>query len=88
MVRLVEPTHDGSYLLNLAFQEISQLGSSSWHVTRRLAAAYDDLAASSPDDWQPTIANLRASLERMSRDRSPALWDGGTAVLPDRLGLG
>jgi uncharacterized membrane protein len=88
VVRLVEPTHDGTYLLNLAFQEISQLGASSWHVTRRLAAAYDDLAIASPEDWQPTIASLQVSLERMSREQSPAAWDVGAAVFPDRLGLG
>jgi uncharacterized membrane protein len=87
VVRLVEPTHLPSYLLDLAFQEISQLGCSSWHVSRRLAAAYDDLAATSPADWLPTIERLRASLERMSREWSPATWDAA-AVLPDRLGLG
>ncbi len=87
-VRLVEPTHEASYLLNLAFQEISQLGSSSWHVTRRLAAAYDDLETAAPEDWRPTIVSLRASLERMSREQSPGAWDDAAAVSPDRLGLG
>ena len=87
VVRLVEPTHEATYLLNLAFQEISQLGSSSWHVTRRLAAVYDDLGAATPEDWQPTIASLRVSLERMSREHSPNAWDEA-AVVPDRLGLG
>lgn len=87
VVRLVEPTHEASYLLNLAFQEISQLGSASWHVTRRLAAAYDDLVVATPEDWQPTIASLRASLQRMAREHSPNGWDG-SAVVPDRLGLG
>ena len=87
-VRLVEPTHEASYLLNLAFQEISQLGSSSWHVTRRLAAAYDDLETAAPEDWRPTIVSLRASLERMCREQSPGAWDDAAAVSPDRLGLG
>ena len=87
-VRLVEPTHQASYLLNLAFQEISQLGSSSWHVTRRLAAAYDDLEAASPEDWRPTIVGLRASLERMAREQAPGSREDDAAVSPDRLGLG
>ena len=81
-------THEASYLLNLAFQEISQLGSSSWHVTRRLAAAYDDLEGASPEDWRPTIVGLRASLERMSREYSRRVGNDQAAVFPDRLGLG
>jgi uncharacterized membrane protein len=88
VVRLVEPTHDAPYLLNLAFREISQLGASSWHVTRRLAAAYDDLEAVAPEDWVPTIVDLRLSLERLSRLHAPDAGHHHAAVVPDRLGLG
>jgi uncharacterized membrane protein len=88
VVRLVEPTHDAPYLLNLAFREISQLGASSWHVTRRLAAAYDDLEAVAPEDWAPTIVDLRLSLERLSRLHAPDAGHHQAAVVPDRLGLG
>ena len=88
VVRLVEPTHEPSYVLNLAFREISQLGASSWHVTRRLAAAYDDLEEVSPEDWRPAIVDLRLSLERMSRAHAPDVGDHESAVVPDRLGLG
>ena len=54
-VRLVEPTTASSYLLDLAFQEISQCGAASWHVTRRLAAAYADLDAEGIDGWHEPI---------------------------------
>ena len=86
VVRVVEPTLTPERLLLLAFQEVSQLGASSWHVTRRLAAAYEDLAAEVPDTWQPTLARLRASLEQ--RCRAQDSWEDGTGVQPDRLGLG
>ncbi|MET0840204.1 MAG: DUF2254 domain-containing protein [Marmoricola sp.] len=85
-VRLVESVPTPAYLLDLSFQEISQLGAASWHVTRRLAAAYDDLAAEAPEDWQPPLAQLRASLTELSTAR--AYGTGTTATEPDRLGLG
>ena len=84
-VRLVEPTLTPSYLLDLAFEEISQLGASSWHVTRRLAAAYDDLATDSPEEWGPAISRLRESLTELTRAHSRG---DDIAVQPDRLGLG
>ena len=86
VVRLVEPTLTPAHLLLLAYQEVSQLGASSWHVTRRLAAAYDDLGAEAPDSWQPTLTRLRTSLER--RCRAEDSWEDGAGVQPDRLGLG
>ncbi|WP_196804109.1 DUF2254 domain-containing protein [Marmoricola sp. URHB0036] len=88
VVRLVEQTLTPAYLLDLAFQEISQVGASSWHVTRRLAAAYADLSRESPDDWHPAISRLRESLEELSRAQTHAAWADGIAVQPDRLGLG
>jgi len=87
-VRLVEPTFTPSYLLDLAFQEISQLGASSWHVTRRLAAAYDDLASTAPEEWNPAVARLQESLTDLARAHSQGAWRDGIAVQPDRLGLG
>jgi uncharacterized membrane protein len=84
-VRLVEPTLTPSYLLDLAFQEISQLGASSWHVTRRLAAAYDDLASDSPPEWGPAISRLRESLTELAHAHTRG---DDIAVQPDRLGLG
>ena len=88
VVRLVEPTLAPAYVLDLAFQEISQLGAPSWHVTRRLAAAYEDLSHESPHDWHTAISRLRESLEELSRAQTQAAWSDGIAVRPDRLGLG
>jgi uncharacterized membrane protein len=87
-VRLVEPTLTPAYVLDLAFQEISQLGASSWHVTRRLAAAYDDLTADSPESWGAAISRLRESLAELARAQTQAAWGDGIAIQPDRLGLG
>ena len=86
VVRVVEPTLTPAHLLLLAYQEVSQLGASSWHVTRRLAAAYEDLGAEAPDSWKPTLTRLRESLER--RCRAQDTWEDGSGVQPDRLGLG
>lgn len=88
VVRLVEQVATPSYLLHLSFQEISQLGAASWHVTRRLAAAYDDLAAEVPAEWRLTITRLRESLEALSRAHTENAWRDSLAVDPDRLGLG
>jgi uncharacterized membrane protein len=88
VVRLIEPTTSASYLLDLAFQEISQLGSGSAHVTRRLAAAYADLATEAPEPWRATIERLAASLEERVRAHAKSDWQTGVAIEPDRLGLG
>ena len=86
VVRLVEPTVGAPYLLELAFEEISHLGASSWHVTRRLAAAYDDLAGEAPDEWGETLSRLQASLLRLCRAQDA--WEEGIGLRPDRMGLG
>jgi uncharacterized membrane protein len=87
-VRLVEPTTPTSYILNLAFREISQYGAASWHVTRRLAAAYADLGAEAVPDWQEPLARLQESLDRLARAHTPDATSLGMATDPDRLGLG
>ncbi|MGH3306194.1 MAG: DUF2254 family protein [Nocardioides sp.] len=87
-VRLVEPTTPPSYILDLAFREISQYGASSLHVTRRLAAAYADLSAEGVADWQEPMARLQESLDRRVRTHSPDSSYLDLATDPDRLGLG
>ena len=86
-VRLVEPTYSWDYVLNLAFVEITALGISSPHVTRRLAAALEDLLAEVPEDAAQPVARLQVALEESVRVHAP---DGhaGLAGIPDRLGLG
>ena len=87
-VRLVEPTIPPSYILDLAFQEISQCGAASWHVTRRLAAAYADLASEGVEDWREALARLQESLDLLVREHAPDPLHLGVATHPDRLGLG
>jgi len=87
-VRLVEPTTPPSYFLNLAFREISQYGAGSWHVTRRLAAAYDDLRSEMADDWHEPIARMQESLDLLVRLHSPEAESLDLATEPDHLGLG
>ncbi len=87
-VRLVEPTTSSAYILELAFVEISKCGATSWHVTRRLAAAYDDLEAEGIDGWHEPIARLRELLDRLVRAHATDPWDLEMAKRSDRLGLG
>ena len=86
-VRLVESTYSWAYVLHLAFVEITALGISSPHVTRRLAAALRDLHADVPADAAREVAGLQAALAESVRVHAP----DGLAVLastPDRLGMG
>ena len=84
VVRVVEPTLTPAHLLLLAYQEVSQLGASSWHVTRRLAAAYEDLGAEAPDSWQPTLTRLRSRSSGGAAPRTP----GRTAPACNPTGWG
>ena len=84
----MEPTTDPSYLLDLAFREISQCGAGSWHVTRRLAAAYADLDAEGMEGWHEPIARLQTSLDTLVRAHATDAADADMATRPDRLGLG
>jgi uncharacterized membrane protein len=86
-VRLVESTYSWDYLLQLAFVEITVLGISSPHVTRRLAAALQDLKAEVPDDSALAVARVQASLDEMLRTHATVGFVG-IASTPDRLGLG
>jgi uncharacterized membrane protein len=87
VVRLVEATVGWPYLLNLAFDEISVCGASSWHVTRRLAGAYADLRAELPAQLGDQVIPLQDNLGRLARAKALGTFDA-TAIAPDRLGLG
>ena len=87
MVRLSEPTYSWAYLLHLAFVEVTALGISSPHVTRRLAAALQDLQASVPIETAPEVARVQAAFDELLRKRDTPAF-AGLASTPDRLGLG
>ena len=87
MVRLSEPTYSWDYLLHLAFVEVTALGISSPHVTRRLAAALRDLQDSVPSETAQEVARVQAALDEMLRTHVTVGF-AGLASTPDRLGLG
>ncbi len=86
-VRLMEPTYSWSSVLHLAFVEITALGISSPHVTRRLAAALRDLQRDVPSESAPEVARVQAALDAMLQTHVTVGFDG-LASTPDRLGLG
>jgi uncharacterized membrane protein len=86
-VRLVESTYSWDYLLHLAFVEITALGISSPHVTRRLAAALRDLRADVGSEAAPEVARVQAALDELLREHVTVGF-AGLASTPDRLGLG
>jgi uncharacterized membrane protein len=86
-VRLVESTYSWDYLLHLAFVEITALGISSAHVTRRLAAALRDLQADVADEAATEVARVQAALDELLRAHVTVGF-AGLASTPDRLGLG
>ncbi len=86
-VRLVEPTDDWAYLLHLAFAEITALGSSSPHVTRRLVAALEDLEADVPVEAAAEVARVQTALTDLLREHAASGF-GRLAITRDRLGLG
>lgn len=87
VLRLMTPTSDWPYLVRMCFDEIVALGVGSRHVTRRVAAAYSDLAASVPDDLLPILREMQEDLEAQVRQHT-LRTDVQTALAPDRLGLG
>jgi uncharacterized membrane protein len=86
-VRLVECTYSWGYLVHLAFVEITALGISSPHVTRRLGAALQDLQADVASEAAAEMAHVQATLDELLRGHSTVGF-AGLASTPDRLGLG
>jgi uncharacterized membrane protein len=80
-IRVTIPTMDWEAYVALAFDEIRIAGASSPQVTRRLAAALDDLIASLPPDerqrsWPSASSSTAASTTPADRDAtmtSPSL---------------
>ena len=78
----------GSAYVRLAFVEIRQAGARSPQVSRRLAAALDDLLELAPPERQDVLRDERKSLERAAAGEDPIDADVQLAVQPDRQGLG
>jgi uncharacterized membrane protein len=87
-VRLIEPLPDWADLVTLGFTEIMLCGVGAPQVTRRMAAALDDLLAAVPEP-------RRASVQRCHRHLTEAVAAAVAdvemrvfALTPDRQGIG
>ena len=87
-VRLVVPSMDWDAYVRLAFVEIRQAGARSPQVSRRLAAALDDLLELAPPERRAVLHEERESLARAAAGEDPLDSDVELRVQPDRQGLG
>ncbi|MGW6917296.1 DUF2254 domain-containing protein [Kitasatospora sp. NPDC054939] len=87
-VRLVEPVPDWQCVVDLAFTEIRHCGAGHPQVTRRLAAALDDLLRITPDHRRPELLAQRQLLDRAVAEQVTDPELRGFALLPDRQGIG
>ncbi|MER6399770.1 DUF2254 domain-containing protein [Kitasatospora sp. NPDC001603] len=87
-VRLVEPVPDWQSVVDLAFTEIRLCGAGHPQVTRRLAAALDDLLLISPDRRRSQLLEQRRLLDRAVVEQLPDPEVRAFALLPDRQGIG
>jgi uncharacterized membrane protein len=87
-VRLVVPAMDWDAYVKLAFDEIRISGAGSPQVTRRLAAALEDLKTVVPADRRPALDRQLELLESLAREAMFDDRDIEMALRPDRLGMG
>ncbi|MFI9332479.1 DUF2254 domain-containing protein [Kitasatospora sp. NPDC052868] len=87
-VRLVEPVPDWSSMVDLAFTEIRLCGAGHPQVTRRLAAALDDLLRITPDGRRPELLEQRRLLDRAVAEQLADPEVRTFALVPDRQGIG
>jgi uncharacterized membrane protein len=87
-LRLVEPVMDWDAYVHLALDEIRLAGAASPQVTRRLAAALQDLATVVPPSRRAVLDEelelLGASVERSAGGSA----ESEIALVPDRQGIG
>ncbi|MFI8084916.1 DUF2254 domain-containing protein [Kitasatospora sp. NPDC086009] len=88
VVRLVEPVPDWQSVVDLAFTEIRLCGAGHPQVTRRLAAALDDLLLISPGRRRSQLLEQRRLLDRAVVEQLPDPEVRAFALLPDRQGIG
>ncbi|HEX2405547.1 MAG TPA: DUF2254 domain-containing protein [Acidimicrobiia bacterium] len=87
-LRLVVPVMDWDAYVHLAFDEVRLAGAGSPQVTRRLAAALQDLRAIASADRQAVLDEqlelLYKAVEGLDREQRDLDW----ALVPDGLGFG
>ncbi|MFC8717696.1 DUF2254 domain-containing protein [Kitasatospora sp. NPDC057198] len=87
-VRLVQPVPGWEATVDLAFTEIRICGAGQPQVTRRLAAALDDLLRITPEQRRAPLLLQRTLLERAVAASVPDEDDRAFALAPDRQGIG
>jgi uncharacterized membrane protein len=88
VLRLVEPVMDWEAYVHLAFDEIRIAGAQSPQVTRRLAAALNDLATVVPPQRRAALDEQRELLDTMIDLSDAKPVDARMALVPDAQGLG
>lgn len=86
LVRLIQPAHTWEGLVDLAFDEIRDAGAGSVQVSRRMAAALDDLAGQLPPSRTAALDRHRGQLD--DAVRSLHRGDSEHRLTPDRSGIG
>lgn len=87
-LRLVVPTMQWHGFVQLAFDEIRQVGAGSPQVSRRLTAALDDLLTVAPEDRRPPLETQLASLGEMVSRMAETDADRDAGMVPDPSGIG
>src|SRR5690606_17767159 len=87
-IRLSVPTMTWSAYVHLAFDEIRLAGSESPQVTRRLAAALEDLIEIAPDDRREALCEQLDLLHEAVDGSARARADREFAIEPDMQGIG
>ncbi|WP_033218923.1 DUF2254 domain-containing protein [Kitasatospora phosalacinea] len=87
-VRLVQPVPGWEATVDLAFTEIRICAAAQPQVTRRLAAALDDLLRITPERRRPPLLLQRRLLERTVAAAVPDEDNRLFALTPDRQGIG
>ncbi|BFV60536.1 hypothetical protein KCMC57_up56400 [Kitasatospora sp. CMC57] len=85
---LLVPIPDWQCTVDLAFTEIRICGGGQPQVSRRLAAALDDLLRITPEARRPPLLAQRDLLERAVAEHVPAPGNRAFALAPDRQGIG
>ncbi|WP_380166517.1 DUF2254 domain-containing protein [Jannaschia sp. R86511] len=87
-VRLVVPTIGWEGLVRLAFEEVRESGAGSVQVTRRLAAALEDLLEVAPDDRRPALRRELELLREAAVGRRTSAHEASGPVRADASGIG
>ena len=87
-LRVTIPTMDWTAYVHLAFDEIRLASAGSPQVTRRMAAALDDLLVIAPADRRPPLEQQRELLREIIGDAGLAPADLDFAKSPDGQGIG